>query len=71
MKKTDPKRAGLFFVLLISYFWSCKLITIMHMHPYMSPDTEWTVRIPECVLASSYNGDDNTEYLDYEDGGIL
>ena len=38
---------------------------------YHTPDTEWTARIPEYVLASSFNGDDNTEYFDYEDGGML
>jgi len=43
----------------------------MHRLIYHSPETEWTARIPESVLASSYNGDDNTEYIDYEDGGII
>ncbi len=43
----------------------------MQKQIYYSPDTELTARIPECVLASSFNGDDNTEYLDYEDGGLL
>ena len=43
----------------------------MHRHTYLTPDTEWTARIPEYVLASSFNEDDNTEYLDYEDGGII
>ena len=38
---------------------------------YHTPETEWTVHIPEYVLASSFNDDDYTEYLDYEDGGLL
>lgn len=71
MKKTDPQRAGLFFVIFIAYFWNCKLITDMHKLVYHSPDTEWSAHVPECVLASSFNEDDYTEYFDYEDGGAL
>ncbi len=71
MKKTDPQRAGLFFVILFRYFWDCKLITNMYKPLYHSPDAEWSVHTPECVLASSFNEDDNTEIFDYEDGGFI
>ena len=43
----------------------------MYKRVYFPPETEWTARIPEYVLASSFNGDDYTEYFDYEDGGLL
>jgi hypothetical protein len=38
---------------------------------YIRPETEFVSRLPESVLASSYNPDDHTEYIDYEDGGLL
>ena len=38
---------------------------------YQPPETEILSRLPESVLASSYNPDDHTEYIYYEDGGLL
>ena len=42
-----------------------------NMYLYLRPETEILSRLPESVLASSYNPDDHTEYIEYEDGGLL
>ena len=43
----------------------------MNRIPYCSPKTELCLHIPGGLLASSFNDNDYTEYLDYEDGGLL
>ncbi len=38
---------------------------------YIQPEAEVLSWLPFHVLASSYNPDDHTEYIDYEDGGLI
>lgn len=38
---------------------------------YSSPETEVLSWEAGCIFASSYNPDEHTEYIDYEDGGLL
>ena len=38
---------------------------------YSSPETEILSWEASCIFASSYNPDDHTEYIVYEDGGLL
>ena len=74
MKKTDPKRAGLFFVNIIVYFWDCKLRLMTSDHiGYTPPEAEFLdLSCLELLAASqSFNEDYNTEYI-YEDyGGLI
>jgi len=73
VKKTDPQRAGLFFVDIISYFWNCKLeLMVSTMLRYTPPEAELLLHVTEYMLAASgFDADDNTELLDYEYGGLL
>ena len=43
---------------------SCKVV-------YIQPEAEVLLWLHSHVLASSYNPDDHTEYIDYEDGGLI
>jgi len=38
---------------------------------YIAPEADYTWLLPESALVSSFNPDDHTEYLDYDDGGLL
>lgn len=69
--KSRPHYFCLFGVLLIILIFENAEQPEMNRKPYCSPITELCLHIPGCLLASSFNDDNFTEYLDYEDGGML
>ena len=46
-------------------------MTSMTKMQYTPPEADLSLLACRYVLATSYNGDDYTDYIDYEDGGLI
>lgn len=64
------KEPGLFFALENVYL-AVVMAKAGIKNAYSSPETEILSWEAGCIFASSYNPDDHTEYIEYEDGGLL